>query len=205
MRRAFLGRLGAVLITGAAGVVLLSSCGAQVVPPGYPPSVGPGQGMALINLWDQSCQPGTGKRTEDGFVPSCDFSESVLVIGRVGNPQGDKQVVTERIQFEPGYQLMVLPIGTWKVLRVEWNFRNEFTEFKRDYRQFIVRSDVVSDWGVIGLQRMNVKAFRFVREESKPGEAQKFLDKNWPTLKKKVVSGLAGPADRVDAPSTEPP
>jgi hypothetical protein len=173
------------------------------VPPGYAPRVGPGEGLALLNLWDQSCPP--DKSAEQNVNAGCDFSESVIVIGRLANPSGGKEDNTERIQFQPGQQLVVLPVGTWKILRVEWNFRNEFTEFRRDYRQFIVSSGVVSDWGIIQLQRVNVKAFRFVREESKPGQAQAYLNKTWPTLKTRVVSGLAGPNDRIDETPSETP
>jgi hypothetical protein len=166
--------------------------------------VGPGEGLALVNLWDQSC-PQTAQSSQQDVGSVCDFSESVIVIGRLANPSGGKEDNTERIQFRPGYQLIVLPVGTWKILRVEWNFRNEFTEFRRDYRQFIVSSGVVSDWGIIQLQRMNAKAFRFVREESKPGQAQAYVNKTWPALKTRVVSGLAGPNDRIDETPSETP
>ncbi|HEX2879975.1 MAG TPA: hypothetical protein VHO25_10625, partial [Polyangiaceae bacterium] len=116
MRRGeFFRRVGAALVAIAAGAVLLA-CGPQVVPPGYPPLVGPGEGLALVNLWDQSC-PQTDKSSEQNVGSVCDFSESVIVIGRLANPSGGKEVNTERIQFQPGYHLIVLPVRTWKILR----------------------------------------------------------------------------------------
>jgi hypothetical protein len=132
-------------------------------------------------------------------VPTCDFSGSNIVMSRLVGQNGEKERYTEQLDFEPGYQLLVLPIGTWKFLRLEWDFGSDFADFNDRRHQFVVKPDVVSDWGVIGLERMNKKSFRFVREDSKPGDAQRYLSKNWPNMKTKVISGVAGPGDRVSS------
>lgn len=187
-RATFLRQLGATLVVVASGS-LLTACGSTVVRPRELPRLGPEQGLVLLNLRDPSC-----KQTPADRNPVCKFSGSAIVVERPAGAHGDRY--REQIDFAPGYQLLILPVGTWKLLQLEWTFGTEFGKFN-DRRQFVVQHGVVSDWGVIELKRVNARAFRFVREESPPADAQRYLTKNWPKMKAKRRDGLATPDEMV--------
>jgi len=189
-RATFLGQMGAILVATASSSLLIS-CGGTVVTPGAVPKPGFDQGLVLLNLQDPSC-----KQSPTDRKPECDFSGSSIVAARLAGAPGEKDRYTEDIDFAPGYHLLVLPIGTWKLLQLEWTFGTDFGKFN-DRRQFVVKHGVVSDWGVIELKRVNARAFSFVREASPPADAQRYLTKNWPKMKTEIRDGLAGPDEFV--------